>query len=433
MKRFQITLLHMAVSITALPLEGTLNRIMINDLGIRAAVVGLLLALPYLFSPIQVAIGSYADRHPIFGLRRSPYIALGLVLCISGALLAPRAAFILAEGTALSYLVGVLVFGLWGMGFNFATVSYFSLASELWDKKGRSTTIATMFFFMIVAVIGMSSVIGRIVEPYSVAALYEAFTVVAITAAVMGVGGLIGLEPQRPATTTERHSLHDVTEALWGNRIARRFFIYLALLLVAILGQDLLLEPFGAAAFDLSVAQTTYFSRIWGGMFLVGLVAAALVGRWWPKRRIVRVGAVVTMAGFALLTTSPVVGGLGVFYAGLVILGAGTGMSTTSNLSLMLDMTVVGNVGLFIGAWGMADALARAAGYLFGGVLRDVVAIFSTEVTGYMVVFGSYTLLLLLSLVILDSIDVGAFKEEAASQTNVIGESLGLVGEASGK
>ena len=45
-----------------------------------ATIVAILASLPYLFSPIQVAIGSYSDRHPIFGFRRTPYILAGLIL-----------------------------------------------------------------------------------------------------------------------------------------------------------------------------------------------------------------------------------------------------------------------------------------------------------------------------------------------------------------
>ena len=64
-------------------------------------------------------------------------------------------------------------------------------------------------------------------------------------------------------------------------------------------------------------------------------------------------------------------GSSAVFYGGVLLLGCGTGLATTANLSLMLDMTT-SRVGLYIGAWGIADALARLLGSVMGGVLRDV-------------------------------------------------------------
>jgi Ca2+/Na+ antiporter len=60
-------LIHVAVAMTLVPINSTLNRVMIKELALSATIVAILASLPYLFSPIQVAIGSYSDRHPIFG------------------------------------------------------------------------------------------------------------------------------------------------------------------------------------------------------------------------------------------------------------------------------------------------------------------------------------------------------------------------------
>ena len=90
LKRLQLGLIHVAVAMTLVPINSTLNRVMIKELAISATLVALLASLPYLFSPIQVAIGSYSDRHPIFGLRRTPYILAGLILCVLGVVVSPR-------------------------------------------------------------------------------------------------------------------------------------------------------------------------------------------------------------------------------------------------------------------------------------------------------------------------------------------------------
>src|SRR3972149_346456 len=96
LKRFQLGLIHVAVAMTLVPINSTLNRVMIKELAISATVVAILASLPYLFSPIQVAIGAYSDRHPIFGLRRTPYILAGLVLCVLVVILSPIVAFLMA-------------------------------------------------------------------------------------------------------------------------------------------------------------------------------------------------------------------------------------------------------------------------------------------------------------------------------------------------
>ena len=58
LKRIQLGLIHVAGhEITLVPINSTLNRIMIKELALSAFLVAVLVSLPYLFSPIQVAIG----------------------------------------------------------------------------------------------------------------------------------------------------------------------------------------------------------------------------------------------------------------------------------------------------------------------------------------------------------------------------------------
>ena len=128
-RRLQLGLIHVAVAMTLVPINSTLNRVMIKELAISATLVAILASLPYLFSPIQVAIGSYSDRHPILGLRRTPYILIGLVLCVVGLVASPYAAFMLEKNFGLGVAFGALAFGAWGMGYNLSSVSYLALAS----------------------------------------------------------------------------------------------------------------------------------------------------------------------------------------------------------------------------------------------------------------------------------------------------------------
>ena len=60
LKRLQLALIHTAVAMTLVPINSTLNRVMIFDLGISKTLFTLLAIFPYLLSPIQVAIGSFS-------------------------------------------------------------------------------------------------------------------------------------------------------------------------------------------------------------------------------------------------------------------------------------------------------------------------------------------------------------------------------------
>ena len=431
LKRIQLGLIHTAVAATLVPINSTLNRVMIKELAISATLVAILASLPYLISPIQVAIGSFADRHAIGGLRRTPYIALGLLLCVGGLMLSPQVALLIARDFWAGLGLGLVAFGAWGMGYNLSAVSYLSLASEISGEKERSRTVAVMFSMMILGIIFTALALSRMLESYTPAALMSAFAKVGLAALGMGLLGLVRLESRvrrdagQPAE--ESYTWGEMLRRLAGNPQARLFFAYLSVLLAAILGQDILLEPFAAEAFEMSVRVTTRITSIWGTCFLAGmLVTGALEGRL-PKRRLVQVGGWGALAGFTLIALSGALTQSHVFYLGLLLLGAASGVATVSNLSLMLDMTTPASVGLYMGAWGMANALSRLLGSLMSGALRDALTYaLQNPVLAYVVVFSGMALLILASLYLLMRVDVRLFhlqaerKPEALSNLHLI-------------
>lgn len=416
LKRFQLGLLHVAVAMTLVPINSTLNRVMIKELAISATLVAILASLPYLFSPIQVAIGSYSDRHPILGYRRTPYILAGLILCVVGVIVSPQIAFLMQDNFPLGLLAGLLAFGAWGMGYNLSAVSYLSLASELSGENERGKTIATMWFMMILSIILTAIGLSRMVDPYTPQALIRAFGVVAASALVLGLLGLIKLEPRSGvsrATKSESYSVKQMTSAITANPVARVFFVYLLLLLAAILGQDVLLEPFGAEAFGMTVTQTTRITSIWGTFVLLAILVAGLLEGRVSKRLIAQLGNTGALLGFIVIVISGILVNKTVFYTGVTLLGIGTGLSTVANLALMFDLTVPGMVGLYIGAWGFSNALSRLTGSVLGGVVRDVVTqATGVALSGYLVVFSIEALMLLIATVMLYRIDTNAFRRQ---------------------
>jgi len=342
---------------------------------------------------------------------------------VAGVVLSPYAAFAYTTNTWVGLGLSVLAFGAWGMGFNFATVSYFSLASELSGERGRSRTVAVMFFLMILSVILTAIGLSRLLKDYAPEVLIRAFWGVGATALVIGLLVVLGLEGRHQPgreTSPRRLSARDLVRTLVENRQARLFFVYLVLLLAAILGQDILLEPFAAQAFNMTVEQTTRLTSIWGTCTLICLIVAGVLEGRVGKRTLVAVGSWGAALAFVTIVVSGVLANTGLFYLGVALLGLATGLSTVSNLSLMLDMTTATGVGLFIGAWGMADAFARLTGNVLGGVVRDLVTQISRDpLAGYLVVFGIEAILLVVSLALLRQIDVKAFQSQTESPSLV--------------
>jgi BCD family chlorophyll transporter-like MFS transporter len=273
-----------------------------------------------------------------------------------------------------------------------------------------------MWFMMIVSIIATAIALSRMVDPYTPEALIRAFGYVAAAALALGLVGIIKLEPRSnlstPKAASESYSVQQMTSAITQNPIARIFFIYLLLLLAAILGQDVLLEPFGAEAFGLTVTQTTRITSIWGTFVLIAIIIAGLLEGRMAKKAIAQLGNLGALAGFVVIVASGFSQSTSIFYTGVTLLGLGTGLSTVANLSLMFDLTMPGMVGLYIGAWGFSNALSRLVGTLLAGILRDVVSRFTgNALSGYILVFIIEALMLVIATFMLYRIDVKKFRK----------------------
>lgn len=432
LKRLQLGLIHVAVAMTLVPINSTLNRVMIFDLGVSKTIFTLLAIFPYLLSPIQVAIGSFSDRHPIRGYRRTPYILAGLLLCVLGVAVSPQVAVLISENFSLGIVAGVLAFGMWGMGYNLSAVSYLSLASELSGENGRGKTIATMFTIMVIGLIATGISLSRLVPTYDPEILTRAFVTVAGAALGLGLLGLFRLEPRFHVSSARRRpesfTVREMASAITANPIARIFFVYLLLLLAAILGQDVLLEPFGAQAFGMTLEQTSRIVSITNTFTLLAFIIAGFLDGRVRKKYVAQMGNLGALAGFLTIVISGLIASLPTFYIGITLLGFGTGISTIANLSLMFDLTVPEKVGLYIGAWGFSNGLSRLVGLLMAGVVADLATqISGNSLSGYLVVFSLEALMLFVAAIMLYRIDVPAFKRQVEEPSFV--EKVAVVAE----
>ncbi|WP_298981344.1 BCD family MFS transporter [Caldilinea sp.] len=417
----QLTLVHVGVSLTVVPITGTLNRIMIADMALPAVLVGLLVALPYMLSPLQVFVGNWADRRPIWGMHRSPWILLGGLMASCGSYATAHAAFYMDEHFAAGLLAAFAVFLVWGIGVNVASVSYLSLASELTErspKTWRTAAVGVMWTAMILSTIVASIALSRVLQSdASPTGVITAFGAVWLVATLFVVIGSTGIEPSRAESPMARHTANNPLEALQvlaHNATAKRFFIYLLLVLIGVRAQDVLLEPYAADALGMSVSETTRLEALWGiGVFITLLGGMGLV-RLFGKRLNIYVGGLVAIVSFGLVILAGAIGNIPFFLIAVFLLGLASGLMTVSNLSFMLDMTVPQNVGLYMGAWGVANFVAQSLGNVGGALMRDVAYWVSGNVAlGYMTVFGIEMLGVALSLLLFRTITVEQFQRDA--------------------
>lgn len=417
----QLTLVHVGVSLTVVPITGTLNRIMIADMGLPAVLVGLLVALPYMLSPLQIFVGNWADRRPLWGMHRSPWILLGGLMASCGSYMTAHAAFAMEKNFVLGLTAAFVVFLIWGIGVNVASVSYLSLTSELTErspKTWRTAAVGVMWTAMILSTIVASIALSRVLQlDASPSGVITSFGAVWLVATLFVVVGAVGIEPSRAESYVARHTANNPLEALQvltHNATAKRFFIYLLLVLIGVRAQDVLLEPYAADALGMSVSETTRLEALWGiGVFITLLGGMGLI-RLFGKRLNIYVGGLVAIVAFGLVILSGAIGNIPFFLIAVFLLGLASGLMTVSNLSFMLDMTIPQNVGLYIGAWGVANFVAQSLGNVGGALLRDIAYWVSGNVVlGYTTVFGIEIIGVALSLLLFRAITVEQFQHDA--------------------
>jgi MFS transporter, BCD family, chlorophyll transporter len=237
-------------------------------------------------------------------------------------------------------------------------------------------------------------------------------TAVALT---LGIIGLIGLENQTVQTVPRKEPpVRQVVDAIFGNRQARLFFGYLILLLAAILGQDVLLEPYGGEAFGLSVAQTTRLSSIYGLCFLITLASNSLIEKRTNKRLVANIGSWGAVAAFLSDWRQRVNTNRRRLLPGCHHPGSGYRLFHRCQPFTDAGHDHSPKRGSVYRAWGMANALARLVGSVTGGAVLDTMSSLTGDrIVAYVIVFGVKTIFLLISLYLLRRLSIRQFQDQA--------------------
>ena len=86
----RLSLFQVSVGMAMVLLIGTLNRVLIVELGVPAWRVSLMVGLPLVFAPFRAFIGFRSDNHhSALGWRRVPYIWMGTLLQFGGLAIMP--------------------------------------------------------------------------------------------------------------------------------------------------------------------------------------------------------------------------------------------------------------------------------------------------------------------------------------------------------
>ena len=143
----RLSLFQVSVGMAIVLLTGTLNRVMIVELGVPAWLVGLMVSLPIVFAPFRALIGFKSDTHKsVLGWRRVPYIWFGTMMQFGGFAILPFALLVLTgngHGSAVWGEIGAaLAFLLVGAGIHTTQTAGLALANDLASPETRPRVVA---------------------------------------------------------------------------------------------------------------------------------------------------------------------------------------------------------------------------------------------------------------------------------------------------
>ena len=107
-------------------------------------------------------------------------------------------------------------------------------------------------------------------------------------------------------------------------------------------------------------------------------------------------------------------------------MGLEAGAFAVGGVSLMMDLAVSGQAGLFVGAWTLAQALAKFGSSVLSGGIHDLVLqAGGSSHLAYASIFGIEGLGMLLVTALLFYLNVGTFRREVADLRQALEYSLG--------
>jgi BCD family chlorophyll transporter-like MFS transporter len=380
----RLALFQVAVGMATALIVGTLNRVMIVELGVGAWLVSLMVALPLVAAPFRAAIGLRSDLHRSFlGWKRVPFIWAGTLMQFGGLAIMPFALILLTGQTATQLWVGhaaaALAFVLTGAGLQTTQTAGLALATDLAPEAARPRVVALMYTMLLVGMVGASIVYGVLLADYSHTRLVQVVQGTAVACVLLNLVASWKQEPRnsrRAKSPPPRESFAVHWHRFTAQGRVTRFLLTVGLGTAAFNMQDIILEPYGGEILHLGVSATTQLTALLaGGALAAFAIAARRLSRGSDPHRIAGVGAIVGLAGFSAVIFAEPAAAPNLFRAGAVLIGFGGGLFSVGTLTAAMALDEGrGLNGLVLGAWGAVQATCAGVSVALGGALRDLVS-----------------------------------------------------------
>lgn len=382
----RLSLFQVSIGMATVMLLGTLNRVMIVELGVPSFVVAIMVALPVLIAPFRALLGFRSDTYrSTIGWRRIPFVWFGSLWQFGGLSIMPFALILLSGDQTLGppwagEAFAAIAFVMTGLGIHMTQTAGLALASDRATDETRPRVVALLYVMFLVGM-GISAVIiGALLANFSSLRLIQVVQSAAVVTLVLNLIALWKQENMNPTPKAAMDAPRPAFWAAWADLTAQgpvmRLLFVVGLGTAAFQMQDVLLEPYGGEVMGLSVSATTLLTALWAFGAVIGF---ALSARWLtsgmnPYRMAAR-GILIGLAAFALVVFAHPMGAALLFYAGATLIGLGGGLFAVATLAAAMNIRTKGAAGngLALGAWGAVQASAVGLSIAAGGILRDVI------------------------------------------------------------
>jgi len=386
----RIGLVQASIGAIVMLATSLLNRVMVVEYALAAALPAGLVAWHYAVQLARPAWGHGSDR----GRRRTPWILGGVAVLAGGALLAVKATVMLGTAdtnTVAAIGVAIVAFTLIGAGVGAGGTSALALLASGVAPERRAAAAAVTWIMMVAGIVVAAGVAGALLDPFSPERLVEVAGGVALSA--LCVAGLAVLRLERGldesggddfAATAKSGDVPGFAAALreiLHENEARRFTIFIFVSMLAYSMQDLILEPFAGLVFEMTPGQSTSLSGTQHGGVLLGMIAAGIGGSAFAGRMPVdlKVWTVIGCMGSALalvgLAIAAVVGPGWPLVINVFALGFCNGLFAVAAIGSMMGLAGTGTKtreGVRMGVWGASQAIAFGLGGLMGALGVDI-------------------------------------------------------------
>lgn len=410
----RLSLFQVSAGMSLVLLVGTLNRVMIVELGVPASLVAVMLSLPLIFAPLRTLIGFKSDTHRSeLGWKRVPFIYKGTMVQFGGLALMPFALLVLArQGNAadvpawVGQVAAGIAFLLVGAGLHITQTVGLALATDLTPPEKQPNVVGLMYVAMLFGSIISALIFGALLYHFSPGRLVQVIQGAGVATLVLN--GIAVWKQEARGTAKPRHTAQpDPTfQESWSHFIAGDKalgrLVAVGLGTLAFSMQDVMLEPYGGQVLDLPVSRTTLLTAAMAGGGLVGFsLASYVLSRGFEAFRMAAIGGWVGVPAFLMIILSGYLDLPWAFVVGTLFIGFGAGLFGHGTLTATMNHAPDDQRGLALGAWGAVQATAAGIGVAAGGVIRDTVATLTpgNVIMPYVAVYMLEVILLLVAIV----------------------------------